>query len=104
MSEKRPLFCVKADVWLDGDYWDEICQYTRAISPAQAITFITARIKKEKNMNVMLKHCDVSVEKEKSIDNSQEKLLLKKLLPPKKRKREEQLRLFISYFSSHEAP
>ncbi len=103
----RPLFCVKADVWLDGDYWDEICEYTRAISPAQAMTFVAARIKKEKNMNVMLKNCDVSdvsVEKEKPLDNSHEKLLLKKLLPPKKRKREEQLRLFISYFSSHEAP
>ena len=21
MSEKRPLFCVEADVWLDGDFW-----------------------------------------------------------------------------------
>ena len=65
------------------------------------MTFVAARIKKEKNMNVMLKHCDVTVEKEKDIHK---KPLLKKLLPRKKMKREEQLRLFISYFSSHEAP
>lgn len=104
MSEKKPLFCVEADVWLDGDYWEERREFTRAKDPAQAMTFVSARIKKEKNMNVMLKNCDVSTEKEKPLDNSHEKLLLKKLLPYKKRKREEQLRLFISYFSSHEAP
>ncbi len=101
MSEKKPLFCVEAAVWLDGDYWEERREFTRAKDPAQAMTFVAARIKKEKNKNVMLKNCDVSTEKEKDIH---ENLLLKKLLPHKKRKREEQLRLFISYLSSHEAP